>query len=758
MNSLTRYALMMTVLYVVTPAVAQDLYDTTVLRTINLTFYDANWLDLLEQNYESQTNILADLQMDDEECIGVGVRIRGNTSYTQLPPGSVKYSLNIEVDFTDPDQDLLGYNTLNLNNGHRDPTFCREVVYNNITTRYLPNPRANHVLLTLNGENWGVYVNVQQFNKDMLRDYFEDEDGLRIKCPNDPQGPGLRYNGSSSSGYTGDYEIKDDGGLSDPWGALIDVCYAVTHGSLQNWEEIDLLFAIDPSLWSVVLENLLTDDDSYVNKGADFMTYRDPQDGRMHLLQTDANETFRDISWSPTKNFNLQNRPVFSHVLDVQELRQRYFAHYRSALEVLDWETLQTEFYALRDLIDAEVQADPKKLYTYAQFLQNFTDPVNLGGGPGGGTVVGLQQFVEERGVYLANVTELNASGPAISDVQASAELPDPSDPVWVTATVTPDGSPIANVELFYRGLPGIYSRVEMLDDGMSGDGGAGDGVYGVLVPIVASAGQQVDYYVMAVSDNTYNSLSFGPFLAENGPLSYSYSFGASGLRITEYMYSGDGGEFVEFTNLSEEPIDLTGWSMDDDSATPGTFDLSAAGIVLPGQSIVITEDEAVTFMADWSLVGVIVLGLNDVAKLGRNDQINIYDADDNLIDRLDYGDESYPGTIRARYASGQACEDLIGQNDIFGWVLAEVGDGYGSYASTPGDIGSPGLFVAVSCCSADLTSDDQVNIDDIFAVLGLWGDCPDPCPPYCTGDLTEDCTVNIDDIFAILGMWGPCE
>ncbi len=60
--------------------------------------------------------------------------------------------------------------------------------------------------------------------------------------------------------------------------------------------------------------------------------------------------------------------------------------------------------------------------------------------------------------------------------------------------------------------------------------------------------------------------------------------------------------------------------------------------------------------------------------------------------------------------------------------------------------------------CPADLTGDSQVNIDDIFAVLGLWGECPDPCPPYCPGDLSEDCTVNIDDIFAILGLWGPCE
>ncbi len=66
-------------------------------------------------------------------------------------------------------------------------------------------------------------------------------------------------------------------------------------------------------------------------------------------------------------------------------------------------------------------------------------------------------------------------------------------------------------------------------------------------------------------------------------------------------------------------------------------------------------------------------------------------------------------------------------------------------------------FIVPIPPCIGDLTYDGNVNIDDIFAVLGLWGDCDDPCPPYCIGDITEDCTVNIDDIFSILGHWGPC-
>lgn len=184
------------------PARAQDLYDTTVLRTFNFQFQDANWLTLLRNNYASQTNILADLTVDGVTYPDVGVRIRGNTSYTTLPPGSEKISLNVEMDFVDVNQSLLGYDSLNLNNGFHDPTFCREVVYNNFVAQFIPNPRANHVLVTLNGQNWGVYVNVQQFNKTMLSTHFPDTSGLRIKCANNPNGPGLRYNGNLPSGYT----------------------------------------------------------------------------------------------------------------------------------------------------------------------------------------------------------------------------------------------------------------------------------------------------------------------------------------------------------------------------------------------------------------------------------------------------------------------------------------------------------------------------------------------------------------------------
>lgn len=690
-------------------AQAQDLYDPATLRTFNLVFHDANWLTLLRQNYASETNILADLTVDGVTYPSVGVRIRGNTSYTALPAGSDKFSLKVDMDFVDADQELLGYDSLNLNNGFRDPTFSREVVYNNYVAQFIPNPRANNVLVTLNGQNWGVYNNVQQPDKRMLRDYFVNADGLRIRCANQPNGPGLAYNGTAASGYTA-YEIQADGGLADPLGALIAVANSLSNEPLATWQNIDTRFAIDPSIWSVALENFLTDDDSYVNKGCDFMTYRDPADGRMHLMQRDANETFTQVNWSPTLNFTAPNKPFLSRVLSVAELRQRFMAHYRTIRRDLTWDYFGPQFAARRTLLDAAVQADPKKLYSHTLFQNNFTSNVTLPySGLAGGNLIGLQPFVTQRATVLANNAELSASGPTISAAQASNATPVPAEAVTMTASVAAAGSTISKVELFYRpNTASVYLRTAMRDDGASGDGAAGDGVYGAVLPVTGTAGQRVAWYVAATAGNTYASLSFLPELAERDPnlVEFTTSASSAGLRITEWMYAGVNGEFIELTNLSGQPIDLTGWSLDDDHAIPGAFALGSLGTVAPGESIVVTDGVAGDFRTAWSLAaGVKVLGQLGVASgnnLGRADQIHLFNASGALEDRLNYGDQTYPGSIRTQNASGQVPCPAIAQNTVLAWQLSVVGDLYGSRASAGADIGTPGSFALVGCAGAD--------------------------------------------------------
>ncbi len=165
-----------------------------------------------------------------------------------------------------------------------------------------------------------------------------------------------------------------------------------------------------------------------------------------------------------------------------------------------------------------------------------------------------------------------------------------------------------------------------------------------------------------------------------------------AGMRITEWAYSAGSGEFVEFTNVTNAPIDMTGWSFDDDSQLPGVFSLSAFGTVGPGESVLITESTAADFRAAWSLPAPVKVIGDVFNNLGRNDEINLFDGN-TLVDRLTYGDQTFPGTIRTQNISGNPITlDALGANDPSQWQLSFVGDTYGSYLSSFGDIGNPGI------------------------------------------------------------------
>lgn len=165
-------------------------------------------------------------------------------------------------------------------------------------------------------------------------------------------------------------------------------------------------------------------------------------------------------------------------------------------------------------------------------------------------------------------------------------------------------------------------------------------------------------------------------------------------IVITEWMYNGLGegetGEYVEFTNLGPDPVDFTGWSFDDSSRVPGSESLSGFGVVASGQSVIFTDDTAAGFIAAWGLSGVSVIGGN-TNNLGRSDEINLYDAGGNLVDRLTYNDQAGQGP-RTRYFScnipASDYDYTVAQGT---WVLASVGDAYGSWMSARGEVGSPG-------------------------------------------------------------------
>ncbi len=182
----------------------------------------------------------------------------------------------------------------------------------------------------------------------------------------------------------------------------------------------------------------------------------------------------------------------------------------------------------------------------------------------------------------------------------------------------------------------------------------------------------------------------------------FMLSSSLSAMTITEWMYNPNSGsgEFIEFTNLTNAAIDMTGWSFDDSSRTAGSVSLSAFGIVAAGESVILTEISAAAFRTEWNLAsGVKVVG-NNTDNLGRSDEINLYNNVGTLVDRLTYNDQG-AGNVdgpRTQGVSGWASTaTALGANNASLWVLSAVGDVEGSYTSASGLIGNPGTTAYAS-------------------------------------------------------------
>ena len=166
----------------------------------------------------------------------------------------------------------------------------REVLYNRIARDYIPAMKSNFVKLVINGESWGVYINLQQYNKDFLAEWFGTKDGVRWKVG--PGGGALVYSGDELPHYKETYQLKTND-AEDSWQALIALCQLLDSATPDTVleEKLPAVFNIDGALWQLAVANVFMDDDSYIHKGGDYAIYQDVT-GRFHLIPHDNNREF----------------------------------------------------------------------------------------------------------------------------------------------------------------------------------------------------------------------------------------------------------------------------------------------------------------------------------------------------------------------------------------------------------------------------------------------------------------------------------
>ena len=149
---------------------ADKLFDTSSVHTIDITIADSDWSDL-KADPTAKTKYKADITIDGETVKDVSFATKGNTSLTAVAAdkNSDRYSFKVNFGKYVDGQTYYGLNKLNLNNIYADATYMKDYLsYEIFRQAGVESPLVSYVWLTVNGEDHGLYIAIEDVSESYL--------------------------------------------------------------------------------------------------------------------------------------------------------------------------------------------------------------------------------------------------------------------------------------------------------------------------------------------------------------------------------------------------------------------------------------------------------------------------------------------------------------------------------------------------------------------------------------------------------------
>ena len=183
------------------------LFDTSRVHTIDIVMDD--WDSFIE-NCESEEYSACAVVIDGESYKNVAIRAKGNTSLSSVRSlGSSRYSFKVEFDHYDDTKTYHGLDKLNLNNLIFDNTMMKDyLTYRMMAEFGVDAPLCSFVYITVNGEDFGLYLAVEGVEDAFLERNYDKEAGELYK-PDSMSFGGGRGNGRDFD--MEDFEFDADG-------------------------------------------------------------------------------------------------------------------------------------------------------------------------------------------------------------------------------------------------------------------------------------------------------------------------------------------------------------------------------------------------------------------------------------------------------------------------------------------------------------------------------------------------------------------
>jgi CotH kinase protein len=495
------------------------LFDSAYVHDITVRFEQENWDNMLDSmRIYGDGMLMATVIIDGVEYKEVGVGYRGNSSYQMA---SKRNPMQLKLNYVRKEQNHQGIKSIKLSNALRDPSLVREVLGFEIARKYMSAPRADYANVSINGENRGIYINVESIGEDFLQNHFGSADGPLFK----PKA---------------NYKVEAPEGCDASNGALrVEKkleCYQhnFTMYSKEGWEDlmeltrvlketpakISSVLNVDRTLWLLAYNNVLVNLSSYSgSKSENYYLYKD-KTGHFTPILWDLNLNFGGLKntgvgsdldlkgvqeLDPLMNADNASKPLISQLLANPEYKKIYISHLRQIMK----DCYEGDWYSKRA---AELQKlvrpyfniqNEKGGYTVADFDKSMTTTI-------GNTakIPGISELMSARIKFLKKLPLLGFVAPKVSEVAASNRKKFAKEKITEFHIKAKVENFPKKVLIYYRSAESeAYQVVEMKDDGKSHDGRAGDKIFGVAINPQGKF-SKIEYYIVAENQT---SISFEP-------------------------------------------------------------------------------------------------------------------------------------------------------------------------------------------------------------------------------------------------------
>lgn len=412
-----------------TDTYAAHIFQEDTVNEINIEIDEADWQDMLENPLEEEYH-KANVTINGETVGNVAIRTKGNNSLTSVANSdSDRYSFKLDFDYYDNNGNYYGLKKLCLNNNYSDNSSMREYIsYKIMGEMGLDVPECAYSHITVNGEEWGLYLAVEPVDEVFLAEHFADATGDLYK----PEGMGytgadLVYNGDDISAYTG-LNLKTNLSSSDGKEIL------ALMQALEDGEGLEEVLDVEKALKYIAANVALANFDSYLgNTTHNFYLYE--ENGRFTIIPWDMNLAFGGFGggevdiYEPTKqgmggfgggdkrkdaqdnnavpnaaenteaqadannqqqppdnadmrgmpSMDSGEKPLVTTLLENETYRSMYEGYLKEIAEKYFTQEYMTELVTkIHDLIAPYVQNDPTAFCTYEEFEQACsTDPTD---------------------------------------------------------------------------------------------------------------------------------------------------------------------------------------------------------------------------------------------------------------------------------------------------------------------------------------------------------------------------------------------